>query len=58
MKDQQRNLNPTAPAIVAMIVWGKEYSQQMGGSMDFWDGLDDDRKRRCELVVKELKAKL
>ena len=52
--DQTRNLNPTQEAKVAMIIWGKEYSEQMGGSMDFWDGLSADRKRICELVVKAL----
>lgn len=54
MKDQLRNLNPTPEARVAMIIWSKEYSQQGGGSMDFWDGLDNDRRRKCELVVKNL----
>lgn len=54
MSDQQRNLNPTAQARVAMIMWGKEYSQQGGGSMDFWDRLSDDRKNRCRLVVESL----
>lgn len=45
-----RNLHPSADAQVAMIIWGREYSQQSGGSMDFWDGLSDDRKKRCRLV--------
>lgn len=52
--DQTRNLNPTPAARVAMIIWGAEYAAQRGGSMDFWDRLDADRKRRCETVVKEL----
>lgn len=50
----RRNLNPTPEARVAMIIWGKEYSRQGGGSMDFYDRLDDDRKVRCRLVVREL----
>lgn len=54
MSDQKRNLNPTPAAKVAMIIWGKEYSEQGGGSMDFWDSLSNDKKKRCELVVKEL----
>lgn len=49
--DQTRNLNPTFAARVAMTIWGKEYSEQRGGSMDFWDSLDDDRKKRCEIVA-------
>ncbi len=55
MKDQTRNLNPTPEAKVAMIIWGEEYSEQRGGSMDFWDNLSNSRKKRCQLVVKELK---
>lgn len=54
MKDQTRNLNPTKEAIVAMIIWGKEYSEQHGGSMDFWDRLSEDRKNRCRSVVKQI----
>ena len=52
--DQTRNLNPTPAARVAMIIWGKEYGAQNGGSMDFWDTLDAERKRRCQMVVDEL----
>ena len=52
--EHRRNLNPTPAARVAMIIWGREYSQQSGGSMDFWDSLPADRKRRCQLVVKKL----
>ena len=52
--DQTRNLNPIPEALVAMIIWGKEYSQQGGGSMDFWDGLDADRKHRCVCVVSRI----
>lgn len=54
MNDQHRNLNPTKEAQVAMIIWGSQYSQQYGGSMDFWDGLSHDRQQRCRLVVKNL----
>lgn len=53
MKDQTRNLNPTAEAVVAMYIYGHEYSQQGGGSMDFWDSLPESKKRVCrELLVK------
>ena len=56
MPDQTRNLNPTPEARVAMIIWGKEYSEQNGGSMDFWDRLSESRKRRCKLVVETLSS--
>lgn len=54
MESQQRNLNPIPEARVAMIIWGKEYSQQGGGSMDFWDRLSEEKKLRCSVVVEEL----
>lgn len=56
MNDQTRNLNPTPAAKVAMIIWGKEYAEFGGGSMDFWDGLSRDQKNRCNLVVTKLLA--
>jgi hypothetical protein len=49
MSDKERalrNLNPHKPARAAMWLWGKEYSQQGGGSMDFWDGLPEGRGAR------------
>ena len=46
-----RNLNPTPAARIAMVIWGDEYAAQCGGSMDFWDSLDADRKRRCEAAA-------
>jgi len=49
--DQTRNLNPTLEARVAMIIYGRAYSVQNGGSMEFWDRLDDYNKRVCKLVV-------
>lgn len=53
--DQTRNLNPTPAARVAMIIWGKDYSQQRGGSMDFWDSLSADQQNRCNHVVTDLR---
>ena len=55
MGDQTRNLNPTPEARVAMIIWGHEYSQQAGGSMDFWDKLGHTQKRKCKIIVEELR---
>ena len=47
MQDQTTNIHPHREARLAIIVWGKEYSEQRGGSMDFWDCLDESRKRLC-----------
>lgn len=57
MIDQTRNLHPTPKARVAMIIWGREYAAMHGGSMDFWDGLSEERKRRCRSVVAALSSK-
>jgi hypothetical protein len=48
----KRNLNPHAEARLAMLKWSDEYSQQRGGSMDFWDSLAPHRKRLCVEYVK------
>jgi hypothetical protein len=48
----RRNLNPHAEARLAMVLWSHEYAhEQRGGSMDFWDSLDDLRKRLCISVI-------
>jgi hypothetical protein len=51
MADQTRNLFPHKPACAAMYLFGKRYSQQNGGSMDFWDGLSESDKRLCRDLV-------
>lgn len=57
MKPQdRRNLNPTAPARVAMALYGKRYSEQLGGSMDFWDSLREGEKKLCIDLAQEIKA--
>lgn len=38
------NLHPHAEAVLAMTIWGYEYSRQSGGCMDFWDALPGYRK--------------
>lgn len=48
--ENARNMNPHAEAVVAMTLWGFEYSRQNDGCMDFWDALPDRRKR----LVREL----
>lgn len=51
MSDQTRNLNPHKPAVAAMCIWGAEYARQGGGSMDFWDRLDESRRRIARELV-------
>lgn len=55
-KRDQRNLNPHAPAIAAMYLYGSDYMNSAGGSMDFWDVLSDSRKRNCRELVKRIRA--
>ena len=43
----RRNVNPHKEALFAMYVWGRKYSQQSGGCMDFWDSLSNGDKRIC-----------
>lgn len=50
----KRNLNPTPEAVVAMWLYGQEYSQQIGGSMDFWDKLSEGRKQSCRDIVRRV----
>ena len=57
MTNQNRNLNPTREAVIAMCMWPSEYAAQSGGSMDFWDKLSEARKKRCLLVVEELEKR-
>lgn len=56
MNNQKRNINPHKAALIALCIWGYEYAQQGGGSMDFWDKLSESRKRQCRDVVKKLSA--
>lgn len=44
----QRNLNPTPAAVIAMTIYSKLYSEQNGGSMDFWDALPGQQKVFCK----------
>lgn len=57
MKDRdRRNLNPTAPAIVAMNLWSHRYAAQNGGSMDFWDTLREPEQRQCRETAERIRA--
>jgi hypothetical protein len=52
----RRNINPTAEAYIAMNLWGDEYAhKQRGGSMDFWDSLDERRKERCRELAQRVR---
>ena len=55
MNRTQRNLNPTPEAIFAMYHWHKEYANQGGGSMDFYDNLSETEKEYCKRAVKAIK---
>lgn len=52
--DQARNLKPTAEAIVAMCIWGNQYSRRKGGSMDFYDSLTIGQKKQCAETVQQI----
>lgn len=54
MGDPDRNFNPTPEARVAWALWSEEYAYQRLGLMDWYDTLDDDRKRRAERNAKEI----
>ena len=54
--NQRRNMNPHKPAVAAMWHWGTRYSDQRGGSMDFWDGLPESDKRLMRELVKAIEA--
>ncbi len=52
----KRNLNPTPEAVIAMYMWAQEYSEQRGGSMDFWDKLSKHRKNVCINCLQRIHA--
>lgn len=52
----KRNLDPTAPAVGAMTMWGDRYSKQNGGSMDFWDSLTGYEQKFCEEIADKVRA--
>lgn len=54
-KQDERNLNPTAPSLVAMALYCKRYMNQTGGSMDFFDKLSAYEKRTCAELAKQIK---
>jgi len=53
-EDQTRNLNAHAEALLCSWIYGREYSQQMGGVMDFWDKQNDTTKAHMKESIDEL----
>lgn len=54
MKNQTRNLNPHKPARVAMCLFAQRYASQHGGSMDFWDKLNESEKNTCRKIASDI----
>ena len=54
MSSAKRNLNPHKAALVAMTLYCREYAEQSGGSMDFWDSLTESQKRTCREALKRI----
>jgi hypothetical protein len=50
----RRNLNPHKAARVALLLYGREYAAQNGGSMDFWDKLSEGRKQTCREELEKI----
>lgn len=46
----------TKEVIVARTLWGFRYSMQMGGQVDFYEGLTDAQKGQCRRLVDEIEA--
>lgn len=54
-KDQnQCNPNGHAEAVCARWLWGKEYADQRGGQMDFYNRLPDAKKKLVQRMVDEI----
>ena len=51
----QRDTNPTAPALVAMILHNEEYAKKGYGSMGFFDRLTSLQQKQCIDLAKQIK---
>lgn len=52
-----RNLDPrhiTKECIAARYLWGDTYASQSGGQVDFYERLDQSRKRICRDLVDDI----
>lgn len=54
MKDQSRNLNPHAEALLYSWIFGKEYARQGGGVMNFWDRATKSEKKHMQENIDRL----
>ena len=54
MKNNDRNLNPHKPAVMAMCMFSSHYAAQSGGSMDFWASLTTGEQQTCRDLVTRL----
>ncbi len=52
----KRNLNPHKLAVLARYIFHHRYMEQLGGQMDFWDGLTDGEKQVCRDCLSEVTA--
>jgi hypothetical protein len=50
----ERNLIPHKPAIMAMCLFSRRYAAQSGGSMDFWASLTTGEQQTCRDLVERL----
>ena len=51
-----KNLNPHKAAKAAMWLFSERYSNQSGGSMDFWESLTASERRLCRRLVADIEA--
>jgi len=54
MDSQEHNLNPHKEAVIAMWLFGKEYSELGLGSMDYYNGLSARDKRMCKRMLDDI----
>ena len=54
MENQEHNFNPHKEAVIAMWLWGKEYSELGLGSMDYYNGLSAGDKNTCKRMLKNI----
>lgn len=52
---ERRNFDAHGPALVAVVMMGKRYSEQHGGVMDFWDTLTDGEKYACRIHAEKIR---
>jgi len=53
-KEDRENINPHKPAVIAMWLWGNLYSEQRGGSMDFWKKLSKSQQETAREMLEAI----